>query len=177
MDAELERILDAGYPGDLTTRSLDDVRAMRAECQQVEAGLSYIRRLVQGRLDIVRAEVDRRATGGDPTAIGELLGQLPDILAEHTRTPGVGRLPQIMAPGDVRGSLTDELDAIVSAGHLGTLADASEADLATVDEALTALEHKVSERRHEVFDRLDALQAEVTRRYKSGEASVETLLQ
>jgi hypothetical protein len=173
MDAELERILDAGYLGDLSTRSIDDVRAMRTECQRVEAGLSYIRRLVQGRLDIVRAEVDRRATGGDPA---ELIGKLPDILAEHTRAPGVGRLPQIMAPGDVNGSLTDELDAIVPAGRLGTLTEASDADLGGIDDALAALEHEVSERRREVFERVDALQAEITRRYKSGEASVETLL-
>ena len=30
---------------------------MRAECQEVETGLSFLRRVVQGHLDIVAAEL------------------------------------------------------------------------------------------------------------------------
>jgi hypothetical protein len=35
----------------------------------------------------------------------------------------------------------------------------------------------VSSHRHDLFTRIDALQAEITRRYKTGEASVDSLLQ
>ena len=34
----------------------------------------------------------------------------------------------------------------------------------------------MSERRHAYFDRIDALQAELTRRYRTGEATVDGLL-
>ncbi len=34
----------------------------------------------------------------------------------------------------------------------------------------------MSERRHAYFERIDALQAELTRRYRTGEASVDGLL-
>jgi hypothetical protein len=35
----------------------------------------------------------------------------------------------------------------------------------------------VSGQRRDLFERIDALQAEITRRYKTGEASVDSLLQ
>ena len=44
-------------------------------------------------------------------------------------------------------------------------------------DALAALEVKVSGYRHDLFERIDALQAEITRRYKTGEATVDSLLQ
>lgn len=177
MDDELERILDPDYLGDLSQRSLEEVRTLRLECQRVETGLSYIRRLVQGRLDIVRGELQRRLDGGDPADLSTLIGKLPEILSDRTRMPGVGRLPTLMAPGDVHGTLSDELDAIVADGHLDDLPGASDDELDSMRTRLEQLERTASDRRHEVFERLDALQAELTRRYRTGEASVESLLQ
>ena len=42
---------------------------------------------------------------------------------------------------------------------------------------LAAFEQRVSGHRRDLFERIDALQAEITRRYKTGEASVDSLLQ
>ena len=44
-------------------------------------------------------------------------------------------------------------------------------------EQLDAFEHEVSGHRRDLFERIDALQAEITRRYKTGEATVDSLLQ
>ena len=60
------KIAAADYLGDLGARPLDDLRTLRAECQRVEDAVSYQRRLVQGRLDVVRVERDRRASGEPP---------------------------------------------------------------------------------------------------------------
>jgi hypothetical protein len=177
LDAELDRICRDDYLGELTGRPIDEVRRMRSECQAVETGLSYLRRLVQGRLDIVAGELQRRRDGGDPADVSTLIGQLPDILAERTRAPGSGRLPQHLAPGDVGGALQRELDEIVSTGHLDALPEAGDDQLAEMRDRLERLERTVSARRRTVFQRIDALQAELTRRYRTGEASVETLLQ
>ena len=57
MATDLADLLEPAYLGDLPGRSMDEVRAMRAECQEVETGLSLLRRLVQGRLDIVGLEL------------------------------------------------------------------------------------------------------------------------
>ena len=152
MAGDRERILDPSYLGDLPSRSIDDVRAMRHECQAVETGLSYLRRMVQGRLDIVGLELERRATGGEPVELADLISRLPETLADRTRTPGFGRLPQLMEPGDVDDDLEDELDAIV---HPSDLAGLNELD----DTALRALADRLADDR------------ERRRRHRAGEAA------
>ena len=64
--------------------------------------------------------------------------------------------------------------ALDEALHLVEQLDDDEA-VALTDQ-LADLERQVSERRQALFTRIDALQAELTRRYKTGEASVESLL-
>lgn len=49
---------------DLGALSLPELRTLRRDAQQDEADLSYVRRLLQGRIDILRAELARR--GGRP---------------------------------------------------------------------------------------------------------------
>lgn len=174
MDEITERLLDPGYLADVDQRAIEDIRAMRAECQEVETGLSYLRRVVQGRLDIVAAERARRQEGGDPADIARLVEQLPQILADHLRAPGNGRLPSTLGPGRVDEELEARVDAAVAT--LDDLAALSDDQLVAGQEELTELEAVISGRRRHLFQRIDALQAELTRRYRTGEASVESLL-
>src|SRR3546814_18419042 len=62
MAADLGTLLDSSYLGDIAERSIADVRAMRAECQEVESEMSLPRRLVQGRTDIVGLELPPHAS-------------------------------------------------------------------------------------------------------------------
>jgi hypothetical protein len=174
--AQLERLLEPGYLGDLRERPLEEVRAMRSECQQVEVGLSYLRRLAQARLDIIAGELRRRTEGGDPNDLSDLIGKLPEILADRVHAPGQGRLPQHLAPGDSEQALQAELEAIVSEGGLTSLPEVDEEHVRRLADSLTEFEHEVSGKRRELHQRIDALQAEITRRYQSGEANVDTLL-
>jgi hypothetical protein len=48
--------------------------------------------------------------------------------------------------------------------------------LGALGDRLADLEREVSDRRRELFASIDALQAELTRRYRTGEADVESLL-
>jgi hypothetical protein len=177
MTAALADLLDPGYLGDLPARSIEEVRAMRSECQQVETGLSMLRRMVQGRLDIVGVELTRRAEGGDPTDLPDLIALLPEVLSDRTHAPGVGRLPQLMAPGELPPELEAELEAIGGAGAVSDLPSLTDDALHALAEELAAFEQKVSGQRGALFERIDALQAEITRRYKTGEATVDSLLQ
>ena len=176
MTAELEHLLAPGYLDDLEGRSLEDLRAMRAECQEVETGLSLVRRLVQGHLDIVTIERTRRVEGGEPGDLTDLLARLPEVLADRTQAPGVGRLPAQMAPGELDPALEAELVDLVGAGGVLDPSAADDAELARLTEALGALEADVSARRRALFERLDAVQEEIARRYRTGDASVDTLL-
>src|SRR5207248_9760813 len=121
LSQELDRILDADYLGDVGARSLDEVGTMRAECQAVETSLSYLRRMVQGRLDIVQLECRRREEGREPGDLATLIAELPEVLAENTRSPGNGRLPQLLAPGDLDADLEQQLDRIVEGHDVETL--------------------------------------------------------
>ncbi len=52
----IDRVLAEGFVDGLAILSLDEVRGRRRDAEQEEADLSYLRRLLQGRLDLVRAE-------------------------------------------------------------------------------------------------------------------------
>jgi hypothetical protein len=172
---DIERVTADDYLGDVTALSMDELRSKRAECQAIEVGLSYLRRLAQGRLDIVAAEQVRRSTGGEPLASDELVAGLSDILGEHILAPGNGRLPQLMSP-DLEDLDTNRIDEIAGPGRLSHLGEIPDDGLAELVEGLSSYEAEVSATRHVLHGRIDALQAEITRRYKTGEASVESLL-
>jgi hypothetical protein len=175
VDPKLAHVTDPAYLTGLGGLPIERIRSMRTECQDLENALSYVRRIAQGRLDIVAAEVRRRASGEAPIDHDHLVQELSGILADRTHAPGVGRLPQLLAPS--AGELdTSELDAIAGPGVLSRLPELDDDRLATLVEELSAHEHELSSRRRTLHERIDVLQAEITRRYKTGEASVESLL-
>jgi len=175
----LALVLDPAYVADLGSLSMEELRERRGTCQSLEVGLSYQRRMAQGRLDIVGAERNQRAGGATAPHAGggtdELVEQLSGVLADRGRAPGFGRMPQLMAP-DADDVDTAELDAIAPPSTLSTLDGADEDALVRLVEALSAYERAVSDRRHALHGLLDAFQGEIARRYRTGEASVENLL-
>ena len=175
MDAELERILADDYLDGLGTRPVAELRELRAECQAVETQVSYLRRMVQGRHDIVGGEMERRTKGGDPHDVADLVERLPEILADRIHAPGPGRLPT-GSPGELTGQMADRLAEITAQVPIESPGDADDAALARVSGELEDLERQVSAVRRQLFDRIDALQGEITRRYRDGEANVNDLL-
>lgn len=173
---DLEALLDPEHLNGLADRSIDDVRTLRARCIEVETGLSYLRRMVQGPLDIVNRELARRRDGGEHTDLETLIGELPGILAENTRSGGAGRLSSTLEPTTIDPELAAELDRLVGGGQLGALPDLDDERLRGFAEQLESFERRVSLRRRAFHNRIDELQAELTRRYRTGEASVESLL-
>ena len=85
------------YLADLEARSVDELRAMHAECLELETEVSYVRRLTQARIDILEAEIERRASGG---SLEDLIHAAPQILADPgpRGNPASSRLPLQMAP-------------------------------------------------------------------------------
>jgi len=176
MSVEHERLLRPDFITDLPQRPIEEIRSMRAECIDAETGLSYLRRLVQGPLDLVSAELSRRAAGQGSADLAEIVASLPNTLADQTRPSGVGRLSQTLEPTAVDPGLQAELDQLVGNAQVTRLGDVGALELVELAEHLRLFEQKVSERRRAFFDTIDALQAELARRYQTGEASVDTLL-
>ena len=172
----LAEVLDPGYVADLGAKDLDEVRSMRDQAQRVENGVSYLRRLAQGHLDIVNHERTRRREGGEAGDLSALIAQLPDILSEHTRGPGLGRPPQDLDPAVVPAELEAGLDAILADADLADLAILDDGALDVLAERLSAFETEVSGRRQALHACIDTLQDEIKRRYRDGEATVDSLL-
>lgn len=171
-----DALLSATYLDDLGSRSLDELRAMRSACQEAEVSLSYLRRLAQGRLDIVHSFLDG-SEGSREDALGNLVDDLPGILSAGSPRPaGPGRLPVFLAPDTEGSDLTAELDAVLGADGIPGLADADHEALVGVASELASIEHRLSADRRALHERIDAIQAEIVARYKSGRASVDGLL-
>jgi len=173
--SDLDRLLAAGYLEALDDLAMEDLRGRKAECEQVEGELSYLRRLVQGRLDIINAEL-RRREGGEDGGLAEIVDSLPEILSEGGRGASTGRLPTEMAPDVNHRQITADLDRIIDVDTVAALPTMGQDQVAGIADALVALEQAVSAQRRALHERLDAVQAEIVRRYKSGEATVDSLL-
>jgi hypothetical protein len=173
--SRIDELLAPGYLESLAQLPMDELRARRATCNEAEVGLSYVRRVVQGRLDIVLAERSRRQTGA-AGGTESLIDELPGILSEKVHAPGLGRLPTLMAPSEVGPEATAEVDAIAPLGRIGALSDVSDGDLQAMIDGLQRLEREVSDKRRRFHDLIDQLQGEVIRRYQTGEANVDSLL-
>lgn len=171
MRIELEELITITEPSDLSQCSLAELRVVRDHYQDVENGLSYARRIVQGRLDTVSVELERR--GGSGT--GDLIERLPDALAAHTRGPGLPRPIRDLEPPEWADTLLVELDEVLSPSQLADIAELDDTDLATAAARIGDVERDLSSMRHEVHRRIDWVQDELVGRYRSG-ATVDDLL-
>lgn len=175
--SRIEAILSPDYVDELASLPMAEVRKRRDESQEAADELSYLRRLVQGRLDIVHADLERRA-GGEPTDLASLVERLEkgEIISESTHSSGLGRLPATFRPADTDGWIAQELDRIVGADRLPSLPELSDEEMRVIADSLDELERKVSAKRNTLHDIANRLQEEIVRRYKTGEASVDSLL-
>lgn len=177
MHADLQQLLAKDQLPDVTAVPLDDLRDLRTECSAAEGDVSFVRRVAQGRLDIVGHETRRRSGADDAEPeISGLLFDLPDIMTEsHSSTPS-GRPIAIHEPGTIAQGLVTQLDEAASPTTLASL-NALEGDkLAVLMDTLRDFEVELSTTRRRLHERIDSIQSEIARRYRDGEASIDSLL-
>jgi hypothetical protein len=168
----IDRVLDPGFLAAIGDRSLDELRAMRDDAAQEETDLSYLRRLLHARMDIVRFEEHRRADGGD----GSVMDALPRILADNALGPAAGRgRHQTVEPSRAE-SHRRHVEALLADTGLSDVASLTDAELTECTEAYAAEEASVSDHRIRVQQVMDACNDEIGRRYREGSASVDELL-
>lgn len=167
-----DRVLDPAYLDDLGSRPLAELRTLRDDAEQEESDVSYLRRLLQGRIDILRAELERRSEGGSAS----LIDSLPRILSEHSSGPprGLGRHREV-APSraDAHRRAVESLVADVDLDDVGARSDE---ELRQALDAYSTEEQRLSATRHAIHGVLDRCAAEIARRYREGEADVNELL-
>jgi hypothetical protein len=164
----IQRLTDPAFVASLGDRSVDELRAMKQECNDVENALSYNRRLAQARIEILEAESDRRASGG---TVGDLVKDLPRILSAESGRSSITdtRVPPPDAPAlelhwpDGR----EELIVDTTLAHLPLLpADELESTLTR----LRDFERELSDLRKAMHAVIDSLEQEIAARQVAGTA-------
>ena len=168
----IDRVLAEDYLDGLLDLPIAEVRQLRTDAEQEEVDLSYLRRMIQGRLDILRAELNRRDSSSNQT----LVEGLAAILADEPRPParGLGR------HSTIEPSRADShrryVEALVADVDLSDVSARSTDEVAHAIRTLSEEEQDISTKRRAVQGVMDACSAEITRRYRDGEADVATLL-
>jgi hypothetical protein len=168
----IDRVLAEGYLENVGTVPLDELRTLRTDAEQEEVDLSYLRRIVQGRLDVLRAELNRR----EGHSSGDLVTGLAQILADEPRSParGLGRHSTLEpSRADSHRRYVESLVADVDLSDVGAR---STDDVAHAMRVLSEEEQGLSRKRQAVQVVMDACSAEMTRRYRDGEADVSAVL-
>ncbi|MER6035538.1 MULTISPECIES: aerial mycelium formation protein [unclassified Streptomyces] len=161
---------------DLTRPSLPELRALRRDAQRDEADLSYVRRLLQGRIDILRAELARRGRASVPApADASVVERLPEILTDApARQRSSARHVTLGTPlNEEYRLLAAEMLGEVELSDLGARTDR---ELTCAMGRLIGYEQEVSRRRQRLQRVTDDCSGEIARRYRVGEAQVDDLL-
>ena len=160
----IDRIRDPAYLDDLGGRSLEDLRALREECLAEREYLSLLRRLVQGRAEILKAELEERETDEDR---GPLVDRLGGILAgDEQGGSGRGEALKIGVPEDEMLLARRRIERLVADAGISDPQTLDDDQLAEAVEILVREEQTVSEARSAVISILDTVQDELKRRYK-----------
>jgi hypothetical protein len=160
-----DRIKDAAYVDGLAKLSLEDLRARRDECLAEREYLSLLRRLVQGRAEILQAELTARATGEDRGPLVDRLAQVLSAGDEHHGSSR-GEAVRVGLPEEEMLLARRRIERLVADAGISDPTELEDDRLASAVEVLSGEERVVSEDRNEVLRVLDVVQDELKRRYK-----------
>ncbi len=155
----------------LRALELSELRATRERLQHEDDVVSYVRRIAQARLDLARwsAHDDSGDDSGDDR---DITGELQEVLTRQL----VGGEPRPPRPDEVPvedSALVADLEALCTRFGFSRLEELSDSERAALIDALGAFEAEVSADRRARFEMLDALSAELVRRYRDGEATID----
>jgi len=159
----IDQVLADGFTEGLGDLHEDEVRRRRDLARSEREYLSFLRRLLQGRRDILRDELDRRRTGGEPQPVVE---RVVSVLSEGSRGPSRGEAPVAPLPEEELSRARRRVERLLSDAHLSDLPSLSDQDLEGAIGRIEEEERGVSDTRSRVIAAHDALQEEMKGRYR-----------
>jgi hypothetical protein len=159
----IDKIRDPSFVDGLADMSLDDVRARRDDCLAEREYLSLLRRLLQGRAEILKAEAESRAEG-DTTPLVDRLSQ---ILADDDHpVTSRGEAVRVAVPEEEMLLARRRVERLAADVNISDPTGLNDEELGAAIDALATEEQGVSDARRDVINVLDQLQDELKRRYK-----------
>ena len=169
----IDQIRDPAFTADLGSLDVEELRRRRDMCGDLDVELSFYRRMLHGRMDLLSFEL-RRRRGEERRTIMEAL---PEILAGTAdplppRSPGESRTIPIEAP-DLPEVGRRPVDRALGDDFLARLPELGDDDLEETRVMLAEVEAEISAQRRAVFAAVDLVQAELSRRYRGDLAARE----
>lgn len=162
----IDIVQSAEFLRGLDELAVDVLRDKRMMCDDLDIELSYYRRMLHGRMDLLAFEMRRRAGEEEQS----LLEALPRILSEGAYNPAPG-LPARAVPvevPDVPRLGRRIVDQALDSDFLARLPSLEDAELGEIQRFLQEVEADVSRQRAAVHSALDVLQRELADRYSAG---------
>jgi hypothetical protein len=175
----IDIIRDPAFVTELASMETADLRARRDMCDEVASELNYYRRMLHGRLDLLRFE-QRRRTGEETRS---LIDALPEILADPSRRevatddprPGMPKSLSIETP-DIPSSGKRSVDRALGDDFLTHLPTIDDEELEAIKADLSEVEGEISDQRKDLYEVYERIQEELTSRYRDGSANVGDVL-
>jgi len=168
----IDQILEPEFVEGLADLSLDVLRERRRMCDDVENELSFYRRMLHGRMDLLGFELRRRS--GEETR--SLIEALPEILTDGASATVPSGRPTRVALPDLPEQRRRHIDEVLEADFLTRIALVDDDELHNIQGSLVETEHELSAQRHAVQEAFNIIQSELTRRYKEGLANFDQIL-
>lgn len=162
----IDQVLDPAFIENLGGIEFEELRRRRSLAAEIENELSFHRRMLHGRMDLIRFETRRRR--GEESR--SLIDALPEILADDMEGRGVGA--QSMRYVETIPPMYEALGRRAIDGVLGDdvllhLGDIDDGDLEEALLGIQDLEGEISEKRRQVHEVEDALGHELAIRYRT----------
>jgi hypothetical protein len=159
----IDRVLAPDFVQGLEALEMEDLRRRRDLCRAEREYLSLVRRLLQGRRDILQAELERRRTGDRS---GTIVDQLAATLADAPLGPSRGEAPVVTIPDEELMLARRRVERLLSDARLSDLESMSDEELEDSVIRIEEEERSASDARAKVFAVHDALQEELKGRWR-----------
>ena len=167
----IDTVLEPDYLDDIAEVDLDELRRRRESAEDVEAQISYYRRLLHGRMDLLNFELRRRSGQEERT----LLEALPEILATGMILGNEPNLRHLETMPPLPTSTGRRLiDRIMDDGILTQLPELTSEELSEAIDRVQEVEAELSAQRRQLHSVIDALQDEIISRYRSQQGEPQT---
>ena len=139
----IDRVQDEDFLAELDAVSDNEVRDRRMMCDDLDLELSYYRRMLHGRMDLISFEMRRRAGEEEQS----LIEALPRILAEgaYTSSPGLPSRPISFEIPDLPRQGRRIVDKALDGDFIARLHSVEDAELGETQRFLQEVENFLAE--------------------------------